>query len=122
MGPRNLYKADLKTTLRLTTLRLTTLRLTTLRLTTSRLTTSRLTTLRLTTSHRPAGGWRSLPPARRRTLGSRRHFESAWVFWRLFWLVFSCRDGLRFVTVVGLFDLGGGEVIELAVDALVVEP
>ena len=48
--------------------------------------------------------------------------ESAWVFWRLVWLVFSCRDGLRFVTVVGLFDLGGGEVIELAVDALFVEP
>ena len=37
-------------------------------------------------------------------------------------LVSSGRVGLTWSTVVGVFDLGGGEVAELAVEALVVEP
>ena len=34
---------------------------------------------------------------------------------------FSCRVGLRSVTI-RVFDFGGSEVVELAVDALLVEP
>src|SRR5215207_6192167 len=37
------------------------------------------------------------------------------------WVGFSCRFGLRLVTI-RVLDFGGGEVVEFAVDALVVEP